>query len=123
MTFFRRLRLAELIELCRSMRYALESGIMLRDVMDLLSTRNTRRVRLLTAQVSKELKSGWSLQDALAKQKNAVPPLFLSLVAVGEESGSLPEVLAELEKYYVLQQKLQREFLSQIAWPAIEFFM
>lgn len=121
MKFFRRLRLAELIELCRSMRYALESGIMLRDVMDLLAARNTRRVRLLADQVSKELKSGWSLQDALAKQKNAVPPLFLSLVTVGEESGSLPEVLAELEKYYVLQQKLRREFNEQIAWPILQF--
>lgn len=121
MKFFRRLHLAELIELCRSMRFALESGLMLRDVMDLLATRNTRRVRLLAAQISKEIKSGWSLQDALTKQAGVVPPLFISLVTVGEESGSLPEVLSELEKYYVLQQKLRREFHEQIAWPVLQF--
>lgn len=121
MTFFRRLHLSDLIELCRSMRFALESGLMLRDVMDLLATRNTRRVRLLATQVSKEIKSGWSLQDALAKQEGALPPLFVSLVTVGEESGNLPEVLGELEKYYVLQQKLRREFHEQIAWPILQF--
>src|SRR5205807_2506337 len=33
------------------------------------------------------------------------------------------EVLAELEKYFLLQQKLQRQFLSQIAWPAIQLFL
>ena len=121
MTFFRRLRVAELIELCRSMRYALESGLMLRDVLDLLATRGTRRVRLLAVELSKEIKSGWSLQDALAKQTRVLPPLFVSLVTVGEESGNLPEVLAELEKYYVLQQKLRREFNEQIAWPVIQF--
>ncbi|HZV04978.1 MAG TPA: type II secretion system F family protein [Gemmataceae bacterium] len=121
MTFFRRLRLAELIELCRSMRFALESGLMLRDVMDLLSSRNTRRVRLLAAEISKEIKSGWSLQDALAKQGRALPPLFISLVTVGEETGNLPEVLGELEKYYILQQKLRREFREQIAWPVLQF--
>lgn len=121
MKFFRRLRLAELIELCRSMRFALESGLMLRDVMDMLATRNTRRVRLLAGQISKEIKSGWSLQDALGKQTGVVPPLFVSLVTVGEESGSLPEVLGELEKYYLLQQKLRREFNEQIAWPVLQF--
>jgi type IV pilus assembly protein PilC len=121
MTFFRRLRIAELIELCRSMRFALESGLMLRDVMDLLSSRNTRRVRLLAAEISKEIKSGWSLQDALVKQGRTLPPLFISLVTVGEETGNLPEVLGELEKYYILQQKLRREFREQIAWPALQF--
>jgi type IV pilus assembly protein PilC len=121
MTFFRRLRLGELIELCSSMRYTLESGFMLRDVMDLLASRGTRRVRLLAIQISKEIKSGWSLQDALARQKGVLPPLFISLVTVGEESGNLPEVLGELEKYYVLQRKLRREFQEQISWPVLQF--
>lgn len=121
MTFFRCLRLGELIELCSSMRYTLESGFLLRDVMDLLASRGTRRVRLLALQISKEIKSGWSLQDALAKQKGVLPPLFVSLVTVGEESGNLPEVLAELERYYVLQRKLRREFQEQIAWPVLQF--
>jgi type IV pilus assembly protein PilC len=121
MITFRRLHLADLIELCRSMRYALNSGIMLRDVMDLLSTRGTRRIRLLADEITKELKSGWSLQDALAKQEGVLPPLFISLATVGEESGNLPEVLGELEKYYILQQRLRREFQEQIAWPVLQF--
>ncbi len=121
MILFRRLHLADLIELSRSMRFALESGLMLRDVMDLLATRNTRRVRRFAAEISKEIKSGWSLQDALAKQESVVPPLFIALVTVGEESGNLPEVLSELEKYYILQQKLRREFKEQIAWPVLQF--
>lgn len=121
MTFFRRLHLADLVELCRSMRFALESGLMLRDVMDLLARHNTRRVRLLASQIGKEIKSGWSLQDALVKQEGVVPPLFISLVTVGEESGKLPEVLTELENYYVHQQKLRREFKEQIAWPMLQF--
>jgi type IV pilus assembly protein PilC len=121
MNLFRRLRTADLIELCRSMRYPLTSGVMLRDVMDLLSARGTRRVRLLAAEVSRQLKAGWSLQDALQKQAHLLPPLFISLAAVGEESGNLPEVLHEMERYYVLQQKLRREFADQIAWPVLQF--
>jgi type IV pilus assembly protein PilC len=122
MAFFRRkLALASLIDLCRSMRYSLQSGVMLRDTMDLLATKGSRPLRPVAAQVCKDLKAGWSLQDALKKQEHVFPPLFIALCTVGEESGNLPEVLGELEKYYIMRQKLRREFLSQISWPVIQF--
>jgi type IV pilus assembly protein PilC len=121
MIFFRRLPIPALIELCRAMRYSLSAGLMLRDTMDMLATKGSRRIRPVAAAVSKDLKAGWSLQDALKKQERVFPTLFVALCAVGEESGNLPEVLAELEKYYVLRQKLRREFYSQISWPVIQF--
>jgi type II secretory pathway component PulF len=121
--FSRRLQVAALVELCRSMRYGLGSGLMLRDVMDLLANKGTRPIRPVCALISKDLKAGWSLQDALKKQEDVFPPLFIALTAVGEESGNLPEVLQELEKYYELQQKLRREFVYQIIGPTIQFIL
>src|SRR5262245_49498186 len=116
----KRLAVADLIDLCRSMRFALSSGLMLREVMELLATRGTRKVRPVAAEVVKELKAGWGLQEALNKHQEAFPPLFLAMAAVGEESGNLPEVLGELEKYYTQQQKLRREFISEITWPVFQ---
>jgi type IV pilus assembly protein PilC len=121
MLLFRTLRLPDLIELCRSMRYPLNSGLTLVDVMDLLSNRGTARIRPVAARILKDLKSGWSLRDALVNVGNVLPPLFVSLATVGEETGNLPEVLAELEAYYTLRQKLRREFLDQISWPVLQF--
>jgi type IV pilus assembly protein PilC len=123
MFFSRRLSIKDLIDLCRSMRYSLASGLTLRDVMDLLNTNGPPRLRPVAAQISKELKAGWSLQDSIAKQASVFPPIFLALVTVGEESGNLPEVLSELEKYYVVQRKLRREFIDQISWPAIQLIL
>jgi type IV pilus assembly protein PilC len=121
MFWTRRLNTAGLIELCRAMRYSLGSGVMLRDTMDLLASKGTRRIRPIAAAVCKDLKAGWSLQDALKKQQRVFPTLFVALSAVGEESGNLPEVLAELEKYYILRQKLRRDFVSYISWPVLQF--
>jgi type II secretory pathway component PulF len=123
MFFSRRLAIKDLIDLCRSMRYSLSSGLTLRDVMDLLTTNGPPRLRPVAAQISKELKAGWSLQDAIGKQAHVFPPIFLALVTVGEESGNLPEVLTELEKYYRVQQKLRREFIDQISWPVIQLVL
>jgi type IV pilus assembly protein PilC len=121
--FSRKLTLPSLIDLCRSMRYALNSGLMLRDVMDLMANKGTSQVRPVAAKVRDDLKAGWSLHDALQKQENVFPPLFVALCAVGEESGKLPEVLSELERYYVMRQKLRRDFMGQIAWPVVQFVL
>jgi type IV pilus assembly protein PilC len=117
----RRLSAVDLIEMCRSMRYALASGLLLRDVMELLSQRGTARVRNVATRIAQELKAGWSLPEALEKQQGLLPPLFISLATVGEESGNLPEVLAEMEKYYSLRLKLWRDFIEQVSWPVLQF--
>jgi type IV pilus assembly protein PilC len=121
MFWSRRLPLWALIDLARSARHALTSGLFLRDVMDLLASKGTRPVRRVAGRIGKDLKAGWSFDDALRKQESYFPPLFVSLATVGEESGHLPEVLHELEKYYILQQKLRRDFLNSISWPVIQF--
>ena len=46
----------------------------------------------------------------------------MALATVGEQTGMLPEVFRELEKYFQLQLRLRRQFLSQIAWPAFQLF-
>jgi type IV pilus assembly protein PilC len=115
-----RLSVANLIELCRSMRYALMSGMMLRDTMELLATKGDPAVRRVAQQVARDLKAGWGLQEALEKQKGVFPPMFVAMATVGEEAGRLPEVMAELEKYYAMQQKLRRDLISEISWPVIQ---
>jgi type II secretory pathway component PulF len=77
----------------------------------------------VAGKVAAELKSGWNLRESLDRQPNVFPPLVVALTTVGEESGTLPEVMAEMEKYYVLQQRLQQDFWSQIRWPLLQLLV
>ncbi|MGL6096284.1 MAG: type II secretion system F family protein [Fimbriiglobus sp.] len=117
----RRLPLARLIEFARSMRYSLASGIMLRDALAMMAVRGTGSVRPVAGGLAKDLEAGWALTDALGKQGDAFPPLFRSLTEVGEETGKLAEVMAELERYYERQLQLRQEFVSGITWPVVQF--
>jgi type II secretory pathway component PulF len=119
----RQLGTADLIDMCRALRYSLSGGMMVTDAIGLLAREGTPGVRRATASLIVELKAGWSLHEAMEKQGNTFPPLFRSLAAVGEETGNLPEIMGELEKYYVTQQKLQRDFIAGITWPAIQFVL
>src|SRR5262249_36957046 len=63
------------------------------------------------------------LEKALKPERSLFPPVFVALAGVGEQSGNLPEVFGELEKYFLMQQKLWRQFLSAIAWPVLQLNM
>jgi type IV pilus assembly protein PilC len=120
MLLFGQVPLPSLIEFIRAVRHNLAAGIPIRRVFQQQSERGPIAIRPIAQRISDEIEQGQSLESALEKEKKAFPPIFVSMTAVGEQTGNLPEILAELEKYFVLQQKLRRDFRSQMAWPVIE---
>lgn len=118
-----RLSLSDLIELCRSLRHYLGAGLPLVDAFRQQAKRGRARVRPVAERIVAALESGDSLEDALHHEDRAFPPLMQALARVGEQTGMLAEVFAELEKYYVRQQKLWRQFLGQSTWPLIQFVL
>jgi type IV pilus assembly protein PilC len=120
MMLFGRLPLASLIQLCRVLRHSLGAGIMLRDVFRQQATRAPGPLRAVSASICQTLEEGDSLEMALEKESRRFPPLFLSLAVVGEQTGNLPEIFGELEKYYQLQQKFWRRFWSQSLLPILQ---
>jgi type IV pilus assembly protein PilC len=118
-----KLPLTSLIELCRVMRHNLSAGLTLHHVFKQQAKRGPVSVRPIADRVSQQLHEGESLQDALEHEKQHFPPLFTSLVTVGEQSGALPEIFEELENYFGMQLRLKRQFISQTAWPLIQFML
>lgn len=121
MLFSRQLSLSTLIELCRTLRHYLGAGLTVKDVFNQQARKGSLKVRPVATRISGYLKRGDDLQSSLEREQGTFPPLMVSLVSVGEQSGYLPEIFAELEKYYRMQQKLWRQFYSQITWPVVQF--
>ncbi len=120
--FSSRLPLSSVIELCRVMRHYLGAGLTLRDVFRQQATRGDVRLRPAAGRIAAQLDKGEALEDALKCEGDVFPPLLTALSAVGEQTGMLPEVFTELEKYYVRQQQLRRSFIGRAAWPILQFF-
>lgn len=122
MLFPTQLPVASLIEFCRVLRHNLDAGLTLRHVFHQQAERGPRPVRPVANRIAQELDRGESLESALKLEKAAFPDLFIALVTVGEKTGALPDVFGELEKYFLMQQRLRRQFFSQTAWPLLQFF-
>src|SRR4051812_14749683 len=114
MIFSSRLSLGELIELCRVLRHYLSAGLSLPDAFRQQAKDGPARVRAAAGRITRRLEHGDALEDALTGESAAFPPLMLALASVGEHTGMLPEVCADMEKFYLQQQQLRRAFLAAI---------
>lgn len=123
MLFSSQIPLPRLIDLCHLLRHNLDAGLTLVRVFEQQSQRGSEAVRPMAGRVAALLKRGESLEKALADEKALLPPLFLALVAVGEQTGNLPEVLEALEAFYRTQLKLRRELISRSTMPALQLIV
>ena len=113
--------LAALVAWCRSLRHSLSAGLDPVRVFKQQAKSGPRAMRPLAAELAKKLAGGDSLEDALEPHRNKFPPLFLELVAVGEQTGRLEDTFQELEEYYSAMLSVQRNFRAQMMYPAIQF--
>jgi general secretion pathway protein F len=62
---------------------------------------------------------GFRLSDAMGRQGNAFPPLYRAMVAAGEGSGSLPEILERLADLLERDQQVRGKVVTALVYPAM----
>ena len=113
--------LPALVAWCRALRYSLSAGLDPVKVFKQQAKSGPRPLRALAGELAGKLAAGESLEDALEPHRNKFPPLFVELVAVGEQTGRLEDTFQELEEYYQSMLGMQRSFRAQITYPVIQF--
>ena len=74
-----------------------------------------RRVLLATHTAVME---GYRLSDAMARQGTAFPPLYRAMIAAGEGSSALPEILDRLADLLEHEQGVRSKMLTTLIYPA-----
>jgi type IV pilus assembly protein PilC len=113
--------LPALVEWCRALRFSLGAGLDPIKIFKQQAKSGPRPLRAMAGEFAKKLQKGSSLEDALEPHRDKFPPLFVELVAVGEQTGRLEDTFQELELYYAAALSTQRNFRSQLMYPAIQF--
>ena len=62
---------------------------------------------------------GRRLADAMAREPRSFPPLYRAMIAAGEASGSLPEILERLSALLERQAEVRGKLLSTLAYPTV----
>lgn len=110
----------ELAHVCRSLGTSLHSGIDLLRALQMTSKRSSGEMKRVLLDVLDQIKSGADITSAVEAHGRYFPELFSDIVQIGEHAGALPEALLALSEHYENNVRLRKEFLSQIAMPAIQ---
>jgi type IV pilus assembly protein PilC len=74
-------------------------------------------LRTIIAQVGKDVESGQSLSDSLAKHPKVFPGIFVNMVRAGETGGVLDEVLGRVADHFERDQALKAKVKSAMTYP------
>ena len=104
---------------CESMAMMLQAGIQTEEAVQLLRQEKEKPGPLeqALALVQGELEQGGSLSGALEKT-GIFPAYACKMVAAGESSGRLEDVLFRLSRYYAGQKTMSEKLRSAVTYPA-----
>lgn len=101
----------------RNLSMMLKAGVPLMQALDLVGrAANNKAVEDALHQVRESVRLGRSFAAPLAKA-NVFPPLVAQMVSVGEESGSLPDMLESIADFYETEVNAASEQLTSLMEP------
>jgi type IV pilus assembly protein PilC len=110
-------------QLSRSLSTLLSGGITVPDAWEIASQSiNNMELRRRSQGVLSLIREGRGFAESL-KQANWMPELALDMIAIGENSGSLREMLDEVANFYDAEAEVRLEQLMTLLEPVILVFM
>jgi type II secretory pathway component PulF len=109
-----------LINLCHRVGTAARSGVDARKVWELEERHASGPLKIALETIRRHVASGATVAEGMQASHGYFPPMFVQMVAVGEQTGKLDEVLARLAQHYEHMASMRRMFWIGIAWPLIE---
>lgn len=107
----------DLYNIANQLSILIRSGMKIDNALNLLinSSRKERLKEVLSA-INQDIKSGKTITQALEERK-LFPPLFISMVHVGESIGNLSTAFDNVAKYLKFQLELRREIINSLTYP------
>lgn len=105
--------------LARQLASLLKAGVPLLQALDLLATGSAPWLRQRLQDIRRHVAEGHSLHQALRRHPEQFDRLYCSLVAVGEQSGTLDRLLERLARERDKGQQLQRRIRQALRYPVL----
>lgn len=115
-----KLKAGEVAEFSRQLASMLSSGITIGRSMEILKDRDFKpKIKVIYAQLYKDVQNGHTLSEAMKLQGGAFPELFVNMMASGEASGQLEKSAEKMAVHYDKENRLNQKIKSAMAYPTI----
>ena len=119
MQFRRRATASDLALLTRQMATLLGAGLPLDEALSATAEQQEKQsLQLSLEKIRTQVQQGVALNEALAAE-NQFPELCVSMVAVGEASGNLDQIMSQLADYFDDAARVSQRVRSALTYPIL----
>ncbi len=111
----------ELSSFCDQIALMLESGMTLRDGIDMLADdeeKNGAKKRVYS-QMRETVSETGSLYIAMKENESDWPHYMIEMVGIGEETGRLEDIMINLSDYYLREGRIKSAASSAVSYPLV----
>lgn len=102
----------------REMSILLKSGCEISKILRILIDESNNKLKGVLKQILLSIEKGNSIKESF-ENTNAFSTFYISMIAAGEISGNLDEVMDKLSIYYDKEHKLRNKIISVLIYPVI----
>ncbi len=114
----RAIKPADMAFMVRELATVLEAGLPVVQALDITAeSQHLARMQELLEALSKDVAAGAALSESMKRHGRHFESLHVSLVAAGEGSGRLPELLASLATWLERRERIRRKMSSALSYP------
>ncbi len=114
------IRKINLARFCRTFSSLLRSGIPIVDSLKIVSdTLGNMKYRQAVLAAAEEVKKGTGISQAFQRYDKIFIPVVLQIMAVGEETGKLDDVLSKLAEFYENEVDQEMSNISSVIEPIL----
>lgn len=105
--------------LCHSLATLYEGGVPIsRALRAMEESGGGRDVRDLARDLRQDIEQGATLAQAVEWRRKRLSPVFVHMIAIGEQAGQLGAILPQLARYYDDLRTMYHAVIRQVAYPA-----
>jgi len=113
-------KLRDVIVFSNQLANLIESGVALLTGLDLLAEEVTSKpLQKVLQQVVEDIRQGSSISGALAKHPLVFPPIYQSMIQVGERTGNLGGVLRQLAIHLEKESNIKSKIKGAMTYPGV----
>ncbi len=121
---FSKVKMIDKIVFAQNLANMIEAGLSLtRSISVMEKQSKNKKLKNIYHEINLDISAGKTFHDALNKWNTIFPPVFISMVKAGEESGNLANSLKSVATQMQATYKLQKKIKSAMIYPSVIFIV
>ncbi|MBC7767057.1 type II secretion system F family protein [Arenimonas sp.] len=122
MSSFSKVKMIDKIIFARNLSNMLDAGLSLtRSISVMEKQSKNKKLKNIYRELNLDISAGKTFHDALKKWNTVFPPVFISMVKAGEESGNLVDSLKSVGTQMETTYRLQKKIKGAMMYPSVIF--